>query len=327
MGDLVAPNLIRHSGSAPPFTGAPEPWRGTLPDATRFLPEFERRPFGEAGRATSSAPHLDVILRNAGAPTGLFEIPVGVVTRRYPLVTHQRVVQAIERALAAARISASAAQAQIELSDFGASMVLSVDLPGAVHFSGDGEALRLRLHCLNALNGGGLRLMLSWHRAASNTLIAVGSTRLEHRLAHRLPARVSDLVPTVQKALQRARNETSELSAWQHRLIGRRQLARWADGAVRRMWGPRDAARVFHIAVTGWDAVPAFGFERTLPSRRTMRAMRAVPAAPRCVESAYDTLWVLAWLAQDGGNAPERFDRQVEAAVLMRALLGQQDER
>jgi hypothetical protein len=327
MGDLVAPNLIRHSGSPPPFHAASQPWRGSLPDATHFLPEFERRPFGEAGRAASGAPHLDVILRSASADTGLFEVPVGVVTRRYPLVTHQRVVQAIERALAAARISPAAVQAQIELCDFGAGMALSIDLPGAVHFSADGEVLRLRLHCLNALNGGGLRWMMSWHRAASDTQIAVGSTRLEHRLAHRLPARVSDLVPAVQKALQRARSEIADLKEWQHRLIGRRQLARWADGPVRRMWGPRDAARVFHIAVSGWDALPAFGFERTLPSRRTMRSTRELPPAARCVESAYDALWVLAWLAQGGGGAQERFDRQVEAAVLMRALLGQQDGR
>jgi hypothetical protein len=87
------------------------------------------------------------------------------------------------------------------------------------------------------------------------------------------------------------------------------------------MWGWRAAARIFHIAMTGWDADPAFNVERVVPSRRTMQASDPVPGAPAFVETAYDALLALGWIARDGRDVNERFDRMVQTAMLMRALL------
>jgi hypothetical protein len=232
------------------------------------------------------------------------------------------VIAALERALVAVRANPDEARAQLALEEFGAHMALTVDLPHVFDFDpGDGACLGLRLTCFNAVTGSGPRLMMSWHRQASDASVAVGITRLEYRLSHRTPVAPGELIPAVQEAIARARAETEELAAWRDRLVTRAQLAHWTDGAVRRTWGPRAAARIFHIAMTGWDAEAAFGFERVAPSRRTMRATRQVPGAPRFVETVYDALLAAAWIGNQEHDWQERIDRVVEVTLLMRALL------
>jgi hypothetical protein len=245
-----------------------------------------------------------------------------VVTRRHQLVPHGRVIHSIGRALGVLRADPAQARAELDLAGFGAQMTLTVDLPARFDLDpGDGHPLGLRLMCTNAVNGGGLRLLLTWHRRVSGSAIAVGTTGLEYRLAHRLPARLADLVPSVQKAVERAQTERAALAQWHSMLVSRDTLAGWADGALRRMWGRRAAARVFHICMTGWDAEPAFSVERCAPTRRTMQATDPVPGAPAFAETAWDALLALAWVARDARDTGERFDRLVEGAVLMRGLL------
>lgn len=349
MGEVVNPALTRlkalgvlnnpaPAASAYPTQGTKDPrtlarqftahadsrvFRGSLRDISALVPEFERRPLAaEADRAASAHPHLDVVMRRAGPGVGLLDVPVGVVTRRHQLVPHGRVLQGIERALGVLRVDPSRAPAELELGGFGARLSLAVDLPETFDFDpGDGQRLGLRLLCSNSVSSGGLRLLMTWRRRASDSAIAVGTSRLEYRLAHRLPARLVDIVPSVQKAVELAHAERAALAQWAVRLVSRDALAHWADGAVRRMWDRREAARVFHICMTGWDAEPAFSVERSTPTRRTMRAHDAVPGAPAFAETAYDALLALAWVARDARDIQQRLDRLVEGAVLMRALL------
>jgi hypothetical protein len=162
--------------------------------------------------------------------------------------------------------------------------------------------------------------MLAWLHAKSGCCFAVGTTRLEYRLAQRLPIAPSELASGLQQALSQARDEQSVLAAWRGQLVTRGQLASWTDGTVRRMWGPRQAARVFHLAVSGWDAEPAFGFERLPPSRRTMRARQRVAGTGDFAETLYDALVALAWIAAQERERLMQIERQGEVAVLMRAL-------
>lgn len=316
------PRSPGHRSEAPPLA-APRISSGSLREIAAQIPQFERQPVsGIAGRAHAGPPHLDVILRRAGPDVGLIDVPVAMIPRHSRSQPHARVIGALERALLAVRASPDEAHARLALEEFGARMALIVDLPHAFDFDpGDGACLGLRLTCFNAVTGSGPRLLMSWHRLASEASIAVGITRLEFRLSHRTPVAPGELIPSVQEAIARARTETDALAAWRGQLVTRAQLAHWADSAVRRTWGPRAAARIFHVAMTGWDAEPAFGFERVAPSRRTMRATRQVPAAPRFAETVYDALLAAAWVANQESNWEDRADRVVEITLLMRALL------
>jgi len=303
-------------------------YRGSLRDLAALVPGFERRALTRQDRRELGSTegqidqaHLDVVLRRAGPGVGLLEMPVGVVNRRHQLFPHARVIENLERALGVLRADPASAAAELDLTNFGARMSLVVALPKRFEFDpGDGQPLGLQVIVHNSVNGGGLRVQLVWKHLASGSEFAVGVTRLESRIGHRIPTRLNDLVPNVQQSVETAQVERTALENWHGKLVTRDQLVNWVDGSVRRMWGRTAAARVFHIAMTGWDADPAFSVEKVAPSRRTMQATDPVPGAPAFVETAYDALLAIAWVARDLRDGNERFDRIAETTVLMRAL-------
>jgi len=304
-------------------------YTGSLRDIAALVPEFDRRSMatGDFRRIRATGPqsdtsHLDVVLRRAGPGVGLLEMPVGVVTRRHQLLPHARVIQNLETALGVARADPASTQAQLDLTDFGARMSLEVDLPARFNLDlGDEAPLGLRILVHNSVNGGGLRLLVAWQQHGSASAFSCGVTHLESRLVHRLPTRLDNIGASVKNALTIAQAERTVLEEWNRLLVTRDQLVAWVDGSVRRMWGRHAAALIFHIAMTGWDADPAFTVERVVPSRRTMQATDPVPGAPAFVETAYDALLALGWIASDGRDVNERLDRMVQSGILMRALL------
>jgi len=340
MGDIVNPALagIRKqlNSGMPELRAKAGGWSarndlrnytGSLHQIAAVVPDFDRRSLATRDSAIAHAmdvqsdtSHLDVVLRRAGPGVGLFEMPVGVVTRGHQLVPHAHVIQSLESILGA--VDAAPAQARLDLTDFGARMSLAVDLPARFNLDfGDGAPLGLRILVHNSVNGGGLRLLVVWQQRNSASAFVCGVTHLESRLVHRLPTLPCGIGVHVRKALEAANEERAALEKWSKQLVTRDQLVAWVDGSVRRMWGWQAAARIFHIAMTGWDADPAFSVEKVVPSRRTMQASDPVPGAPAFVETVYDALLALGWIAQDGRDVNERFDRMVQTALLMRALL------
>ena len=308
-------------------------YRGNLRDLAALVPGFERRALKsqdhlsletahrQGDEAEGGQAHLDVVLRRAGPGVGLLEMPVGVVSRRHQLFPHARVIENLERALGVLRVDPASVEGELDLTSFGAHMALEVSLPRQFELDpGDGHALGMRIILQNSVNGGGLHLQIVWKQLESGSEFASDVTRLESRIGHRIPTRLNDLVPRIVQAVETARSERDALSSWQSQLVTRDQLVNWTDGSVRRMWGRTAAARVFHIAMTGWDAETAFSVEKVVPSRRTMQATDPVPGAPAFVETAYDALLALAWVARDVRDTNERFNRIAETTVLMRAL-------
>ncbi len=341
MGEIVNPAIAgirrQQKSDLPNLRAKADAWsarndlrnyRGSLRDLAALVPGFERRPLTEqerpiarANHGRSDNAHLDVVMRRAGPGVGLLEMPVGVVNRRYQLVPHARVIENLERALGVVRVDPAGAEAELDLTNFGARMALEVSLPKNFEFDpGDSQPLGLRILLCNSVNGGGLRLQVVWKQCESGSEFAVGITHLASRVGHRIPNRLDDLVPTVRQAVETAQLERAGLTSWHSQLVTRDQLVNWVDGSIRRMWGRNAAARVFHIAMTGWDAEPAFSVEKVAPSRRTMQATDPVPGAPAFVETAYDALLALAWVGRGGRDSNERLDRIAETTVLMRAL-------
>jgi hypothetical protein len=342
MGEIVNPALagIRKQlkSTMPELRAKADAWSvrndlrnytGSLHDIAALVPDFDRRSLAMGGSSRirandpqSDTSHLDVVVRRAGPGVGLLEMPVGVVTRRHQLLPHARVIQNLETALGVARADPAHAQAHLDLTDFGARMSLAVDLPSRLNLDlGDDAPLGLRVFVHNSVNGGGLRLLVVWQQQDSESAFACGVTHLESQLVNRLPTLLGNIGASVQKAIEIAQAERATLKEWNSLLVTRDQLVAWVDGSVRRMWGRRAAARIFHIAMTGWDADPAFSVERAVPSRRTMQATDPVPGAPAFVETAYDALLALGWIARNGRDVNERFDRMAQTAILMRALL------
>ena len=233
MGEIVNPALAgihnKQSSRLPDLRAKADAWTarndlraytGSLRDLAGLVPGFDRRALTKEDRDVVrddgvgiANSHLDVIVRRAGPGVGLLEMPVGVVTRRHQLLPHARVIESLERALGVIRVDPAHARAHLDLTNFGARMSIGVDLPA--HFDFDPVAsppLGLRILVQNSVNGGGLRMLPVWQQHESQSACAVGVTRLESGLAHRLPARLGDIVPGVHKALEIAQAERVALA-------------------------------------------------------------------------------------------------------------------
>ena len=235
MGEIVNPALAgihkQLKSTMPELRAKADAWStrndlrnhtGSLSDIAALVPDFDRRPLAkrDSGVANvagvqSDTSHLDVVLRRAGPGVGLLEMPVGVVTRRHQLLPHARVIQSLECALGVAHADPAHAQAQLDLTDFGARMSLAVDLPARFNLDlGDGAPLSLRILVHNSVNGGGLRLLVVWQQQDSASAFACGVTHLESRLVHRLPTLLGEIGASVQKALETAHADRTALREW-----------------------------------------------------------------------------------------------------------------
>ena len=83
---------------------------GPLGELAARLPEFDRVPFGVN-------PRLDMIVRRAAA-AGQIPVPTAVVSKRYVLVQHLEVIDALVKALRAQDVQAGALRCRLTMTEF-----------------------------------------------------------------------------------------------------------------------------------------------------------------------------------------------------------------
>jgi hypothetical protein len=74
-------------------------------------------------------------------------------------------------------------------------------------------------------------------------------------------------------------------------------IERWADKVIAEEWNIGAAARVCHIARTGWDGIVAPVFDRRPAHLRTVSSDEEVPGACAPVGNLYHVSQVLSWLS------------------------------
>jgi hypothetical protein len=273
-------------------------------------------------RRAAASQRLDVIVREP-MPDAAARVPGGAVAREQRLVQHADVAAVLRAALAANGIRDFEAEGELRLAEYGARMTLSLTLPDRFSFDpGDGHALALRLLCVNTMGrGGGLRFLLTWHRFASGAGLAVGTTQLKCHYAHRQSPLADELGGVLARGIALAQEEQAALRDWMLTPVPREALAAWVDGPVRRAWGPKAAARAWHICQRGYDAEFARAVDEAAPSQRELRPTEPVPGSPAGAGSAYHVSQALAWLAKERRDLEETLDWMSGIPGLMRVLL------
>jgi hypothetical protein len=299
---------------------------GSLTDVRKHIPAFERRAFGltqpdnEQSRLNE---RLDTIVR---LPIGddMTFIPVGVVSKSYTLVQHDAVLDVVDKALYAEKIEPDDVKAELEITEYGERMALSVYLPDKYDFDpGDGNSMALRLECLNSVDGSTrFRALMGWFRFVCHNGLILGVTRSDVRRRHSGDVRLEDVGVVLTAGLKESETEKKSLRSWLASKITLERLAPWVDNVLREGWGFKAAARTFHVARTGFDARVVGQHKDSTPTSVAMQGTTTrIPGAPEECRNLFDLSQILAWLAKERRGVQEQLQWREKIPDLMKPLM------
>lgn len=100
------------------------------------------------------------------------------------------------------------------------------------------------------------------------------------------------------------------------------QIEHWIDKTVAKRWGVHAAARMYHIAKTGYDGalVSPFATEAKLHEHK-VRFTKKGRGSFAPVRNAYHISQVLNWLASQQGTIENQLNWMIDIPYLIRALL------
>jgi hypothetical protein len=262
------------------------------------------------------------------------KIPVATVSGRYELVQHRRIVIALETALKQIGLDPDHLTANLTITDYGECMRVSFTLPNYQFDPGDGgEAILLRVNALNSVDKNtSLEINLTWCSLDSMTgmLVHRNARWKKMHLKSRIPLE-SLIKEFLQQQLSRASRDIRQFQQWQRRKVSREELSKakpspgqiehWIDKTVAKSWGVHAAAKVYHIAKTGYDGEVKPFAQKVEPHKYKVEFTNKVPGSFAPVRNAYDISQVLSWLASRRGTIEDQLDRMMDIPYLMRALL------
>lgn len=300
---------------------------GNLAEVRRHVPSFDRRPFAIGSDLIGARENgrFDAIVRlpiNLDTDT----VPVGVVSKDYALLPHTTVVEGAVKALEAAQIDPFHVHTELQLTELGERMALSLRLPDSYLFDpGDRYPMSVRLECVNSVDGSTrFRAAMGWFRLVCSNGLTIGVTRSESRRRHVGDLRLEDIGEILCAGLNEYKLERETLTRWRNIEISGTELRPWIETHVRASWGFKAATRVFHIATTGRDVTVLGPYKGNSPSTIPVEASGAVPGTPPKSTSLFDVSQILAWLAKERANVQEQMQWREQIPSLIAPLSGGQ---
>ena len=256
------------------------------------LPVFRREPFDEEPHANE---YLDKIVRE---PIGGDQrrIPVAVVSRRYALVQHREVLAWLQAGLQAAGYDPASLLAELTLSVYGERMRLVLRVPEVEFDPGDGFVVALMVECQNSVDRScALEVRVTWRRLVCTNGLWVIEDKGLRKIHHLDWMSGRDVGEFLVGSIKNAPKDIHLFDLWRTTHVSISEIEHWADTAVKDAWGPHLAARLCHIAQSGFDG--AVGGRDPKPSRLAVSSDREVPGACAPVRNIYHVFQVLSWLA------------------------------
>ena len=323
-------------------------FNGTIRELRKKIPYFRRDPFRVESEGTN--PHLDIIVRkplkrnqgNLLPRDDEVHVPIATVSKQYILVQHHKVLGDLEEALREKGIDTAHLEGELKLTEYGERMWASFTLPTHgfnpdVHTwfdPGDGYPVVLKVNVSNSVDKtAALEINLTWHRLVCKNGLIYGED-IDFRRIHREKSLNSGAI----KEFLEAQLESEQVAQQKHRfeewyateIVPKTlseekpsppQIEHWIDKVVAKEWNANAAARVYHIAKTGYDG-NVTPFEKNVPPHeREVNGTSEVPGAFAPVRNAYDISQVLSWIAGHRGTLQEQLKWMLDIPYLMDALL------
>lgn len=309
----------------PKWLGSPVTRRALrLVDVDQWIPTFERRVFGAEQRDDKRLrfnERLDTIVRLPCRDDQTY-VPIGVVSKKYSLVQHLEILGAARAALAAADIDPSQLDAELQITEYGERMALSIFLPDEYGYDvSDGDTMSLRLELWNSVEGSiRLRVLMGWFRLVCSNGLIIGVVQSDVRRRHINELTPSDVEPVLRSGLTQALQDKRNLSTWRATPVAPEDLEWWIDENLRDAWGFKAAARAYHIAATGRDCNVRGPFKSKTPTSVNVSAGEPVPGAPKQTRNLFDVSQILAWLAKERRDLQEQLEWREQIPRLMAVL-------
>jgi len=327
-------------------------WEGALSELLEKVPDFKKVPYAIADEGVN--PNLDMIVRDRLKPhsgellpnTDHVQMPVATVSKKYQLVQHHRVINALANALDKHKINLDGLKAELCLTEFGERMWFSLTLPA---YSFDPPAnilfepvdeypLNLTVNALNSVDKTtALEINLFWYRLVCGNGMVYGEN-IKFKEIHRTDSlNPSAIEKFVERQLRQYEAQQLLLMKWHQAQVtivdlstakpGSDQIEQWLDKSVSKKWGIHAAARAYHIAKTGCDG-KFVNTEKDTKKKVKFndlsldpKTVKSVPGAFSPVRNAYDISQVLSWLASQQSTVQQQLKWMADIPKLMRSLL------
>ena len=309
---------------------------GQISELREEIPYFRRIPFRiEDGGVNKN---LDLIVREPLKKSQGYllpssddevQIPVATVSKQYELVQHHNLLEVLETALKNINLDPESLKAELILTEYGERIRVSFTLPNYDFDPGDGYPIVLKVNAFNSVDRTtALSINLSWYRLVCSNGMMFGTTYARFRRIHLQSRKPEDIKKFLKKQLSLAAEVQNLYKQWYKKQVfieakpSAVQIEHWIDKTIAKKWGPHAAARVYHIAKTGYDGKTIDQFvENVKPHERKIQPTNKVPGSFAPVRNAYDISQVLSWIASQRGTIEGQLDWMIDIPDLMRALL------
>lgn len=319
------PHQETESSESPKWFNSPVKFHeGNIDEIRRYIPNFERRVFelpkkqNEQFRPNA---RLDTIVRMPIGEDKDF-IPLGVVSKGYVFVPHSTVLDMATNALKEAKIALEEVKAELEITEYGERMALSLFFPDKYQFDpGDGNPMALRLECINSVDGSTrFRAFLGWFRFVCRNGLVIGVTRTDMHRRHIGDFQLDKIGQVLSSGLKESERDKKNFERWRKAEISSKKIEPWVEKVVRNAWGFKAAARTYHIARTGCDVNVLGPYKDNSPTTIPVMRHRRVPGSPEKCRNLFDMSQILAWLAKERRDLQEQMEWREQIPSLMEPL-------
>ncbi len=331
-------------------------YEGSIDEIRQHIPCFIQEPFRTEDGGTNQ--HLDIIVRKPLRKSqGLLlpnddeaHIPIATVSKQYSLIQHHDCLKALEAALSQNSIDPESLEVKMMLTEYGERMWFSFTLPTygfdpEVNTYGftpeDGYPIVLRVNILNSVDKTtALEIILTWDRlvCANGMIYGEDVDFRKIHLTRLLNYSVIEKFLKMQLERERFSKQKERIEKWYAAKVTIRKLAEikpspgqvehWLDMVVSKRWNTNAAARVYHIAKTGYDGkfinCPKQSNKKKVSFNDLILKSQSkdrIPGSFAPVRNAYDISQVLSWIAGQRGTIQQQLEWIMDIPGLVEALL------
>lgn len=289
-------------------------WGGKWEHLQKLIPTFALENF-KAFPDTMSNPYLKTVVRQPVTALEM-KVPVGVVSHSYSLAQHKNVAEKCFEGLIDKTMLFSNSMddfdCEVGITDLGEWMNLRIYFPESYdHMPADGEKIRLRLECMNSVDGSSrLVILLGWFRFVCSNGLVIGETKKEIRAIHNEKLNLEEIPKAIKDAMELVDKDIARLRNWESKMVTEEGLEKWVNTPLTKKWGKKAACRVFHICTSGYDIEFEDPFAPGEATEKPVKKLAPVPGSPPKATNLYDVSQAMSWVATSRNNTEERLDWQ-----------------